>query len=185
MAITTSHPGPSPSPVTGVDAPAAPAPAFEHFDEHGRRVCTMFESATDLPREPASGCWLVAVDGSANSMHALAAAFRLATQGNVHTIDLVNVQPWMSKEAAQVELVQRGWTSTAAARAWLDAHRFGWRLHVWMGEPAARIVEQAESLSSVGVAIGARGLSATEGLLLGSIVQQVLHRTRGAVLVVR
>ena len=145
----------------------------------------MFESATEAPREPASECWLVAVDGSVHSMRALAAACRLASERSALTIDLVNVQPWMSKEAAQLELVQRGWTSTATARAWLEKQGFGWRLHVWMGEPAARIVEQAELLSSVGIAIGARGQSATEGLLLGSIVQQVLQRTRGAVLVVR
>ena len=175
----------APSPATGIDTVGVPEPVLERLDELGRLIAATFESPADAPRAPANDCWLVALDGSAHSMQALAAAQRLAIDRGVQSIELVNVQPWMSKEAAQLDLGQRGWASTAPARAWLDARGFSWRLHVLMGEPAERIAEQAQSLSSLGIAMGARGLSSTEDLLLGSVVQQVLHRTHGAVLVVR
>ena len=71
------------------------------------------------------------------------------------------------------------------ACARLDANGLGWRLHVLMGEPAARIVELAHTLGSRGIVIGSRGLSATENLLLGSVAQRVIHTAGGAVLVVR
>ena len=54
-----------------------------------------------------------------------------------------------------------------------------------MGEPAHSIVTLAKLLNSRGIVIGARGLSATEGLLLGSVAQQVIHAAQAAVLVVR
>ena len=90
-----------------------------------------------------------------------------------------------SQRTVQGELALRGWATTAEARAQLDARGFGWRLHALMGEPAVRIVEQAERLDSLGIVIGARGLTATKALLLGSVAQQVIHTARGAVLVVR
>ena len=54
-----------------------------------------------------------------------------------------------------------------------------------MGEPAARIVEQDESLRSRGIIIGARGLAPAETLPLGSVALQVIQAGRGSVLVVR
>ena len=179
--MSTTAPGPNAT----FDASDMPAPLHERHDEDGRLIAACFESAGAALITDAGACWLVALDGSDNALHALAAAARMSKAAGLRFIDLVNVQPWMSKEAAQAELLQRGWRSTAAARHWLQAQGLVWRLHVWMGEPAPRIVELAESHGSVAIAIGARGLSATEGLLLGSIVQQVLHRSRGAVLVVR
>ena len=171
--------------VTSADSDTPPSRCREQRDEHGRLTAIMFESSTVRPVAPARDCWLVALDGSSHSMHALAAAMRLATESRVRTVDLATVHPWLSKEAAETELGRRGWATATDARAILDARRIGWRLHVLMGEPAVRIVEQAQALGSRGVVIGARGLSATEGLLLGSVVQQVIHTARGPVVVVR
>ena len=169
------------------DVTAMPAPLHQRHDKDDRLIAASFESAGAalMAGAAAEACWLVALDGSDNALHALAAAARMTKAAGLRCVDLVNVQPWMSKEAAQTELLQCGWRCTAAARDGLQAQGLAWRLHVAMGEAAPRIVEQAETLGSVAIAIGARGLSATEGLLLGSIVQQVLHRSRGAVLVVR
>ena len=137
------------------------------------------------PVAPPADCWLVALDGSGHALQALAAARRLATESGVNTFDLATVHDWLSTEAAETELALRGWATTAEARAKLDASGFGWRLHVLMGEPAVGIVEQAGALGSRGIVIGARGLTAFDGLLMGSVAQQVLHTARGAVLVVR
>ena len=171
--------------IATIDQRTVPQPRGEQRDEDGRRIAVTFESGRVQPAVPAGDCWLVALDGSGHSMHALARAVRLATESGARVLDLVNVQPWLSKEAAETELPRRGWAAAMDARALLDANGFGWRLHVLMGEPAARIVEQAESLGSLGIVIGARGLNATENLLLGSVAQQVIHAARGAVLVVR
>ena len=134
---------------------------------------------------PADDRWLVALDGSRHAIQALASAIRLANESGVREIDLVNVQPWLSKEAAEVELARRGYAAAQDACALLDAHGLRWRLHVLMGEPAARIVELAGTLGSRGIVIGARGLSATQALLLGSVAQEVIHTAGEAVLVVR
>ena len=168
-----------------IDPAAMSEPLREQRDDEGRRVSVTFES-TRIPRPvPAGDEWLVALDGSGHALHALALAIRLSIECGARVLDLVNVQPWLSKEAAETELARRGRAATADACAMLDANEFGWRLHVLMGEPAASIVEQAESLRSRGIVIGARGLTATETLLLGSVAQQVIHAARGAVLVVR
>ena len=179
MSITSSIP------VATIDPYTVPQPCREQRDADGRRISVTFESGPGQPAVPAGDCWLVALDGSRHSLHALAQAMRLATKSGVPALDLVNVQPWLSKEAAEAELPRRGWAACVDACAMLDANRLGWRLHVLMGEPAARIVQLAETLGSCGIVIGARGLTATENLLLGSVAQQVIHTVRGAVLVVR
>ncbi len=175
----------STTPASTSAAHAMPALWREQRDEDGRRVSVSFESQRVAPTQPAADGWLVALDGSSHSMHALTTAIGLASDSGTRMIDLVNVQPWLSKEAADAELARRGWAVGADACALLDATRLGWRLHVLMGEPAARIVEQAQALGSRVIVIGARGLTATESLLLGSVAQQVIHTAQGAVLVVR
>lgn len=173
------------TPGATLDPGAMSAPRAEQFDGEGRLISVTFESAPVQAAAAAADRWLVALDGSGHSMHALAMAVRLAAESGTHALDLVNVQHWLSKEAAEIELPRRGWTAATDARALLDARGLGWRLHVWMGEPAARIVELAETLGSRGIVIGARGLTAGEALLLGSVAQQVIHTTHGAVLIVR
>ena len=175
----------STTPVATLEPNTVPQPWREQRDADGRRISVTFESHEVQRTEPDGDGWLVALDGSGHALHALALAMRLSMESGARVLDLVNVQPWLSKEAAEAGLPQRGWAACADACAMLDANVLGWRLHVLMGEPAARIVEQAESLRSRGIVIGARGLTAIETLLLGSVAQQVIHAARGAVLVVR
>lgn len=162
-----------------------PAPRHEQRDSDGRLVAVTLESESLPMSQPAAAGWLVALDGSKNARQALTQAMRLAKESGVPVLDLVNAQPWLSKEASNFHLAQFGWTVAADACALLDANGFGWRLHVRMGAPADNIVDLAASLSSRGIVIGARGLSTTESLLLGSVAQQVIHAAHGAVLVVR
>ncbi|GEM_PF-514183 len=168
-----------------LDADGLAAPSCERRDAHGRRIALTFDSSIVRPVAPPADCWFVALDGSGHSMHALAEALQLALESGVRTLDLGTVQHWLSLEAAETELARRGLAITADARALLDSRGFAWRLHVLMGEPAACLVEWTKALGSRGIVVGARGLSATEGLLLGSVAQQIIHDARGAVLVVR
>ena len=175
----------STSPVASIKPYSVPQPCREQRDADGRRISVTFESHAAQWTEPAGEHWLVALDGSGHALHALALAMRLAIESGARVLDLVNVQPWLSKEAAEAGLPQRGWAACVDACAMLDANKLGWRLQVRMGEAAAGIVEQAEALGSRGIVIGARGLTTTATLLLGSVAQQVIHAARGAVLVVR
>lgn len=168
-----------------LDADTHAVPEGERRDEHGRRVELTFVSTLMRPIAPPEDCWCVAIDGSRHSMHALTHAMELATESGVYTLDIGTVHHWLSPEAAETELARRGLATSADARALLDSRGFAWRLHVLMGEPAARLVELTEALGSRGIVVGARGLSAVEGLLLGSVAQQIIYNAHGAVLVVR
>jgi len=132
-----------------------------------------------------SNAWLVAVDGSAHSRNAVAEAVRLATKMKDCTLHVVNVQHWLSKEAAEAELMNRGLAATDAAWALLDKAGVPWCLHITMGEAADSIVALADSLGCHGIVIGSRGLGAAENLLIGSVAYKVIHSSRIAVLVVR
>lgn len=175
----------SASPVASRETGIAPQPCREQRDADGRLVSVTFQSQAVQRPDKAGDDWLVALDGSEHALQALRAAMRLCTESGARVLDLVNVQPWMSREASEAELPRRGWAAAAKACAILDAHELGWRLHVLMGDPATGIVEQARSLGSRGIVIGARGLSATASLLLGSVAQRVIYSAGRSVLVVR
>jgi len=97
----------------------------------------------------------------------------------------VHSHPWLVKEAAEVELVRRGWHASAAARTLMDEAGIPWRLHVRMGDAAESIVALAHELGSRGIAIGSHGLTATESIFLGSVSQKVLQLGKLPVLIVR
>jgi len=98
----------------------------------------------------------------------------------------VHVEPWLSQEAAEAELMQRSWTAMAPARQLLEAAALHWHLHALMGGDAAtEIVGLAHALDSSGLAIGSQGLTAAESLFMGSVAYKILHLARGPTLVVR
>ncbi len=163
---------------------AVPAPALERRDDMGRLVAMTWHGA-GATGDNGSARWLVAVDGSACSLRAVAMVAELATLEKGAGVDLVHVQPWLNKEAAETELPRRGWAATAQARQLLDAASVPWRVHVVMGVGAPEITSLADALGSRGIAIGSRGLTATESLLLGSVAYQVVHLARLPVLIVR
>ena len=165
---------------------SVPTPAIERRDDLDRLVAVTWNGG-DETGETSRNRWLVAVDGSECSLRALEMASRLAALGRDVgvEVDLVHVQPWLVKEAAETELARRGWAATAQARQMLDAASVRWHLHVVMGEAAPLIAELAEALGSRGIAIGSHGLTAAESLLLGSVAYKVVHLAKVPVLIVR
>lgn len=163
--------------------PTVPKPAQIARDSDGRLIALSVDSSRQLPSVEQNS-WLIAIDGSEHSLRATtqAAYFGLMKNGAIH---LLNVQPWLSKEAAESELMQRGWDATAKARALLDENGIPWRLHVTMGEAVESIVALATELNCRGIIIGSKGLSAPEALLLGSVAYKVIHLSKVSVLVVR
>ena len=177
--------------VTGI-----PAPATERRDDIGRLVALTWHGS-GARAVNSSNRWLVAVDGSACSLRAVAMAARLAALGDDGEVDIVHVEPWLVKEAAETELARRSWAVTAPARELLDAASVGWRLHVLMGEAASQIVGLAETpgfagssglngLNGInGIVIGSRGQGMAESLMLGSVADKVVHQARLPVMIVR
>jgi nucleotide-binding universal stress UspA family protein len=143
-------------------------------DDDGRLVSLVYDSTPPLP-SPAVNPWLVAVDGSDNALRAVAHAARQAAAMKAIALHLVHVQPWLSKEAAEVELAQRALSATALVRETLSAAGLPWRLHVALGDPAEHINACAEQLHATNVIIGSRGLNVVESLLFGSVAYKVLH----------
>jgi nucleotide-binding universal stress UspA family protein len=163
---------------------ALPASALERRDDIGRLVAATWHG-TGAGESAGSARWLVAVDGSECSLRAVAMVARLAALEQGAEVDLVYVEPWLNKEAAEAELPRRGWAATAQARQLLDPASVRWRLHVVMGEAAPEIAGMAEALGSRGIAIGSRGLGAAESMLLGSVAYKVVHLAKLPVLIVR
>lgn len=158
---------------------------LEQRDDMGRLVGVTWHAAGAASGEKARARWLVAVDGSACSLRAVALVADLAARENCAEVDLVHVQPWLNKEAAETELPRCGWAATAQTRQLLDTASVGWHLHVVMGEGAPEIVAKASALGSRGIAIGRRGLTVTESLLLGSVAYEIVHLAWLPVLIVR
>lgn len=162
--------------------PTVLEPAQAVRDSDGRLIGLSIDSGRPISLVE-ENTWLVAIDGSEHSLHAAAQAAHLGLMKNC-VIHLINVQPWLSKEAAESELMQRGWDATAKARDLLDASGISWRLHVVMGEVVESIVALAEHLNCRAIIIGSKGLSATEALL-GSVAYKTIHLSKVSVLVVR
>ena len=161
-----------------------PVPVAEQRDDMGRLVAVTWQGA---PTNEAtrSDRWLVAVDGSAGSLRAVEMVARMVAVEQGSGVDLVYVQSWLNKEAAETELARRGWAAAAQARQALDAAGVSWRLMSLLGEDAPEIVRLAETLCSRGIAIGSRGLTAAESVLLGSVAYKVVHSAKSSVLLVR
>ncbi len=142
-------------------------------DAAGRLVYMTIDSAT--PLVAAQNLWLIAVDGSPHSLRATATTLHQAAAMKSCALHLVNVQPWLSHEAAESELLSRGWNATADARAMLDAAGQHWRLHVIMGEAAESIVNLAGKLTCDVIVIGHHGYGVAKTLLMGSVAQKVAY----------
>ncbi|MDP1955627.1 MAG: universal stress protein [Polaromonas sp.] len=161
-----------------------PVPVLEQRDDMGRLVGVTWQGM-HAGEVTGSDRWLVAVDGSACSLRAVEMAARMAAVEQGAGVDLIHVQSWLTKEAAETELARRGWAATAQARQVLDATGVQWRLMSLMGEEAPQIVRVAQSLGSRGIALGSRGLTATESALLGSVAYKVVHLAKSPVLLIR
>ena len=150
-----------------------PQPSSQSRDADGRLVSVSFDSAP--PMTSGDNAWLIAVDGSRHSQQAVVEAIRLAGEMSAGRLQLVHVQHWMSREAAESELAQRGWAATRAARSALAAHGLPWRLHIVMGECAESILRVASEQGCRGIVIGSRGLGAAVSILIGSVAEKLIQ----------
>jgi nucleotide-binding universal stress UspA family protein len=160
-----------------------PAPSAIRRDGDGRLTNVVLDS-TPPPAATAIHPWLIAVDASPPAQRAVAEALRLGRTIPDCAFHLVHVVSWLSKEAAETELVRRAWAATRAVRQALDDAGQPWRLHVAMGNSAGNIVNVAAEQGCRGIVIGRRGLGCASGQLLGSVSGEVIQHSPVPVLVV-
>jgi nucleotide-binding universal stress UspA family protein len=145
---------------------------------------------------------VIGLDGSDNAARAVAfvAALRAPRYGEVTLVTAVEQMSVPSQAlaplsvrasvAAEVQRINAERTSTVRAvqeRAAAQLLGSGWRvkLVVTSGEPLRELLASADRARAHVVAVGARGTSGVQRLLLGSVAEGVLNRCPLTVLVVR
>lgn len=127
---------------------------------------------------------LLAVDGSAASLHAVRWALRQAGEGLRTEFVLVNVQEPASlyevvtaHDAAVIEQVRgaAGADLLRGAEALLDAAGQGWESEVAGGVPEHLIVELAENYGCDAIVLGRRGAGGEGETGLGPVARAVLE----------
>ena len=132
---------------------------------------------------------LLPVDGSENAMRAVEAACRQLAHRQPVMVHLLNVQPpnhsGVVKEYLSQDLIDKfhqeeGEVALRSARARLDNAGIVHTSHVEVGDVAQTIARYVRELHCDQVIMGTRGMgaggvAAISGLLLGSIATKVLH----------
>jgi nucleotide-binding universal stress UspA family protein len=136
--------------------------------------------------------WLLALDGSRNSVRAARYVARMAKKQGVDAIYSLNVQPpdnlgLYGLRNAQVTRQADAAASrdTAEARRILESAGLSIRPLMSLGsDPATRIAESAKRRCVSEIVMGTRGMSAVENLGLGSVAYKVIHLARQPVTLV-
>jgi nucleotide-binding universal stress UspA family protein len=137
---------------------------------------------------------LVAVDGSQASLCAVRHALQLLREGLRADIVLAAVQePTYVYELVlppSADVLERlsgavGARALADAEALLAQAGVAYTREIGSGDPAPTLVEIAERCGCAKIVMGARGLGAVRGALLGSVSQSVLQKARMPVTIVK
>jgi nucleotide-binding universal stress UspA family protein len=126
---------------------------------------------------------LMAYDGSAHSQAALALVedvFQTCAAGRQCFVSAMTVLP--TQQFGEHEALQAALDAVAAR---LEAGGMPVETILKTGNPAASLIAGAEELRANLLVLGAQGLRATLGVLLGGVTQQVVEYANAPVLVVR
>ncbi|TAN82690.1 MAG: universal stress protein [Gallionella sp.] len=138
---------------------------------------------------------LIPVDGSANAQRAVEymvnhiAALKeppqlllLNVQWNVAT---GNVKLFINQETINDYYREQGMAALQSARAALDAAALPYQYHISVGTPAEAIVQYANEQDADQIVMGRQGQGGLQSLLLGSVVNKVLHLASRPVLLIK
>ena len=128
---------------------------------------------------------LIPVDGSANAQRAVDYAIRnIATLKEQPQLLLLNVQ-WnvasgnvklfINQQTIDDYYREQGMAALRSARAALDAAALPYQYHISVGTPAEAIVQYADEQGVDQIVMGRQGQGGLQALLLGSVVNKVLH----------
>ena len=138
---------------------------------------------------------LIPVDGSANAQRAVDHVIKnIAALKERPQLLLLNVQ-W-NVAAGNVKLFinqktiddyyrEQGMAALQSARAALDAAALPYQYHISVGTPAEAIVQYANEQGVGKIVMGRQGQGGLQALLLGSVVNKVLHLVNCPVLLVK
>jgi nucleotide-binding universal stress UspA family protein len=138
---------------------------------------------------------LIPVDGSANAQRAVDYVIKnvpalkespqlllLHVQWNVAT---GNVKLFINQETINDYYREQGMTALQSARVALEAAALPYQYHISIGTPAEAIVQYANEQSVDQIVMGRQGQGGLQSLLLGSVVNKVLHLASCPVLLVK
>jgi len=138
---------------------------------------------------------LIPVDGSANAHRAVEyvigniSMFREAPQLlllNVQwNVAAGNVKLFINQETINDYYREQGQAALKMARAALDAAALPYQYHISIGTPAEAIVQYANEQNVDQIVMGRQGQGGLQALLLGSVVNKVLHLASYPVLLVK
>lgn len=138
---------------------------------------------------------LVPVDGSDNSLRAVEHVIRnIAALRERPQLLLLNVQ-W-NVAAGNVKLFinqktiddyyrEQGLAALQTARSALDAAGLPYQYHVSVGTPAEAIARYADEQGVDRIVMGRQGQGGLKALLLGSVVNKVLHLAKCPVMLIK
>lgn len=138
---------------------------------------------------------LIPVDGSANAQRAVDYVIEhIAELKDLPQLLLLNVQ-WnvaagnvklfIKQETIQDYYLEQGMAALQSARATLDAAALPYQYHISIGTPAEAIVKYAKEQAVDQIVMGRQGQGGLQALLLGSVVNRVLHLAECPVLLVK
>jgi nucleotide-binding universal stress UspA family protein len=138
---------------------------------------------------------LIPVDGSANAQRAIDYVIKsIATLKETPQLLLLNVQ-WnvatgnvklfINQEIINDYYREQGMTELQKARAALDGAALPYQYHISIGTPAEAIVQYANEQKADQIVMGRQGQGGLQSLLLGSVVNKVLHLASCPVLLVK
>jgi nucleotide-binding universal stress UspA family protein len=139
---------------------------------------------------------LLPVDGSDGALAAVRQVIALAhahPEPTAFSVDLLNVQPAMSRDVSsfvagktlQEYHAERSAEDLAAARALLDGAKLTYRTHTRVGQAAPLICEAARELGVDQIVIGTRGQGAAAAAIMGSVASETVEKASMPVLVVK
>jgi len=138
---------------------------------------------------------LLPVDGSVNSQRAVEYVIKyivamkeapqlllLNVQWNVAT---GNVKLFIDHEAINEYYRELGMTALQSARAALDTAGLTYQYHISVGTPAEVIAQYAHEQGVDQIVMGRHGQGVLQSLLLGSVVNKILHLANCPVMLVK
>lgn len=138
---------------------------------------------------------LIPVDGSANAQRAVEYVIKnIATLKERPQLMLLNVQWNVAIGNVKLFINQRtiddyyreqGMVALQVARAALDTAALSYQYHISVGTPAEAIVQYAAEQGVDQIVMGRQGQGGLQALLLGSVVNKVLHLANCPVVLIR
>ena len=134
---------------------------------------------------------LVGIDGSENSVRAMAEAIKIASCSKNCTIELVTVADFSKSKdeilhtqgKEELELSRK--KKLLPAEKLLQDKNLSYTIHILHGEPGPAIVTYANQNNFDLVIVGSRGLNTLQEMVLGSVSHKIAKRVKCPVLIVK